>query len=107
MGAILTSLIVGLRRPCKLFDLALDALELLGADPVELLAAFPELRQLVDTGVTALQPGNDLLQLRRRLFERHSTVAPKVPSATRTLIGSPVLTCEALRTTSSARRTIA
>src|SRR6476646_3685618 len=106
-GAILTGVSVALSRSSELLDLPLHAFELRGTDPVQLLAALPELRQLVDADFTTFEPGDDLLELLLRLLERHSTRAPNVPSATRTETSSPLATWSTARTTSSPRRTIA
>src|SRR5581483_8799699 len=99
-----------LRRAGELFDAAAHRLELRDAEPVELLAAFPELRQLVDVRVAALEALDDRVELALRLLEArlaHSTVASKPPSARSTSIRSPYSTCARERTTSSPRRTMA
>ena len=51
------------RRARELFDLALHRFELRGAEAVELLAALPEPRQLLDARVAALEPLDDRLEL--------------------------------------------
>jgi hypothetical protein len=62
---------------------------------------------IVETGVAALEPLDDLLELALRVFERHSTRAPKRPSATSTSIASPGTTAAGDRTIASSFRTIA
>src|SRR2546423_3978053 len=93
--------------PAELLDLALSRVELPDALLVELLAALPQLDRLVEACIPALQPLDDLLQLALGLLERHSTRAPKRPSATSTSIVSPAATASAERTIASPLRTIA
>src|SRR3954452_16600846 len=73
---------------------------------VQLLVPFPELDRLVEAGIAALEPLDDLLQLALGFLERHSTRAPKCPSATSTSTCSPDWTIELERTISSRARTI-
>src|SRR5438034_10914919 len=90
-----------LDTPGQLFDLAVGGVEARYAHLVELLAPLPELDRLVEIGVAALQPLDDLLQLALRVFEpqlAQSACAPNRPSATSTSRASPLATVEALRT---------
>src|SRR5204863_1582866 len=91
----------------QLLDLALGGVELLGAEAVELLAALPERERLVEAGVAALEPLDDLDELLLGLLVGHSTRAPNTPSATSTAIAVPGETAVALRTSSPSLRTIA
>jgi len=58
-------------------------------------------------GVAAFEALDDLLELLLGLLVRHSTRAPKVPSATSTAISSPGVTAPVERTSAPSRRTIA
>ena len=98
----------------ELLDLALGGLEAREAEAQQLLAALPELDRLVEAGVAALEPLDDLLQLLLGGLERQlahwstsSTRAPKAPSASSTSTSSPGSTSAALRSTVSPARTIA
>src|SRR6185503_10798169 len=53
----------------ELLDAAVHGLELRGADAIQLLAALPQLRQLVDACVAALEPLDDRLELLLRVLE--------------------------------------
>ena len=62
------------RRSCRkptseLLDLALRRVELRAAERVQLLAALPERDRLVERNLAALEPLDDLLELRLRLLE--------------------------------------
>jgi hypothetical protein len=92
----------------KLLDSSLRRRKLLGAKLVELLAALPQRRQLVDADVAPLETFDDLLELSLRLLERraaHSTLAPNAPAAISTAISVPA--GGGVRTTELPARTIA
>src|SRR5207248_472447 len=93
---------------CELLDFALCVRELRSAAAIELLASLPQLRQLLEPDVAALEPSHDLLQLRLRLLEcllGHSERAPKRPPATSTWSADPA--AGGSRTSRSPVRTIA
>ena len=82
----------------------------------ELLAAPPELDRLVDGDVAALEPGDDLLQLRcwsssklRSARSRPDLLDPRAspPAASSTSIACPAATAGASRSTAPPARTIA
>src|SRR5262249_59468903 len=96
----------------------IGGVELRLAEGVELLAPFPQLQRLVKRRLPALEPLDDLFELRLRLVEGlllgfghgvpSSTRAPKPPSASATSTCVPVATSEAEATTSpESVRTIA
>src|SRR5207247_5065731 len=83
----------------ELLDLPLRTVELLATEAVELLTALPEGDRLLERGLAALEPVDDLLELRLGCFEgqllRHATRASNEPSATSTPISSPATTAVA------------
>src|SRR5436305_6707068 len=99
------ALLLGVESARELFDFALRVLQLVGTPTVQLFAPLPELCQLLEANVAALEPLDDLLQLRLGLLERHSLTAPKLPPATST--PSAVPAGGGLRTKLSPARTIA
>src|SRR5205823_14870732 len=98
-------------------DLALGAVELLTAERVEFLSAFPQGERLVERRLPLLEPPDDLFRLGLRLLERElrlghprstsSTRAPKAPSATRMSTRVPGATSVLAVTTFDSVRTIA
>jgi hypothetical protein len=98
----------------QLLDLALGCIELAAAEAIKLLAALPEHDRLVQAGVPALEPLDDLLELSLRRFEGRllvqcvsSTVPPKPPSASSTSTRTPGESAAEERTIPLSARTIA
>src|SRR5436190_7747621 len=104
----------------ELLDLALRAVELCRAEPIELLAALPERDRLVERDLPALEAVDDELELPLGLLEggsgfgrgvfhsrTSSTRAARPPCARRTSTGLPGETVRAERSTSPSARTIA
>src|SRR5215204_3745099 len=66
----------------QLLDLALGRIELAAAEAIKLLAALPKRDRLVQAGVAALEPLDDLLELSLRRLEGRvlgHRVSPTVP----------------------------